>query len=277
MTKAIKISKESDGFTGVIEVRNIEDKIQKTMIISDIHIPYQDDKAVDIMMEYGRKYKPNNVVMNGDVLDFYRLSKFDQSPERKDSFAEEIDKGKQFIKRMRKNFKKAEIYYLEGNHENRLQRYLWSKAPEFYGLESLELANMLDFDKYDINYVKCDGDYWGKDTGHLKIGDLIIMHGDNRLNGASTSKHAGYSCSNTMRGIQQSAAIGHIHRLALVNQHTPYGEMTGLEVGCLCEIPGNANWQQGFATFETYRGKNNSYNIHSIKNGKMIENGKIYS
>ncbi len=275
--KKIEKFKSKKKLSSKEKMRSIDDKLnfKKNMIISDLHIPYQDKKAVDVMYQYGKKYKPDNIVINGDLLDFYRLSTFDQSPERVDSVPEEVEKGKEFIREIRKKFKDANIYFIEGNHEQRLQRYLW-RNPELHGLDVLKLDNLLEFKKSKIKYIKTDGDYWGKDTGHLKIGDLIIMHGDNRLNGASTSRHAGYSASNTMRGIQQSVAIGHIHRLALVKQRTPYGDMTGVEVGCLCEIPGNANWQQGFVTFETYKGKNSNYRLHEIKKGELIVDGKIF-
>ena len=258
-------------------MRSLDDKLgfKKNLNIGDVHLPYQDDKALDVMYQYGKKYKPDNVIVNGDLLDFYRLSTFDQSPDRKDTVPEEIEKGKEFLKKLRKNFKNANLYFIEGNHEQRLQRYLW-RNPELHGLDALKLDNLLDFKKYGIKYIKTDGDYWGKDTGHLKIGDMVVMHGDNRLNGASTSKYAGYSASNTMRGTQSSVAIGHVHRLALINHRSPHSHLVGIEGGCLCQVAGNANWQQGFVTFETYKGKNNNYRLYEIKNGELIVDGRLY-
>lgn len=239
-------------------------------MISDIHIPYQDNKALQAMFAYGKRYKPDNVIINGDLLDFYTLSQFDKSPDRKENFADEIKQGRAFLALLRKTFKKAKIHYLEGNHENRLQRYMWGKAPEFYGLESLEINNLLEFKQHDIKYVKCDGDYWGKDTGHLKMGDIIVMHGDSRLNGASLSSHSGYSASATMRNMLSSVIIGHNHRLAKVYMTTSSGTLVGLEGGCLCQKSGLSNWQQGFITFETESKKNSNYRIHYIDNGRII-------
>jgi len=259
------------------KVIHLDDKIgfKKNLIISDLHIPYEDKDALNILYQYGKSYKPDNIVINGDMLDFYRLSTFDQSPDRKDSIPDEIEKGKEFLKTLRSKFKTSKIYFIEGNHEQRLQRYLW-RNPELHGLDALKLDNLLDFKEHKIDYIRVDGDYWGKDTGHLKLRDAIIMHGDSRLNGASASKHAGYSASNTMRGIQQSVVIGHIHRLAIVNQRTPYGEMTSAEAGCLCQIPGNANWQQGFVTFETFKNKNHNFRTYKIEKGVLIVDGKKY-
>jgi hypothetical protein len=45
--------------------------------------------------------------------------------------------------------------------------------------------------------------------GTIKQGNAIIMHGDSKLNGASTSKYSGYSAKNTMLGgINESIIMG---------------------------------------------------------------------
>lgn len=241
----------------------------KNLVISDLHIPYHDDKAIEIMLKYGKKYSPHNIVINGDFLDFYKLSNFDQDPDRRDSVAQELIKGKNMLKKIRETFPKAEIYFLHGNHENRLQRYFW-RNPELNGIDSLELGKLLNFKEFKIKEVKVSRDYWAKDSGHLKIGDLLIMHGDSKLNGASLSKYSGYSAKNTMSGVQSSVLIGHCHRLALVYHKSSSLNMKGIESGCLCQVPGKANWQQGFVTFETHKGKNFNYRLHNIENGCLI-------
>ena len=253
---------------------NLEQKIteaKRNLVFSDVHIPYQDDKAVNIMLNFSKQYKPNNIFINGDLVDFYRLSTFDQDPGRKDTITEEIYKARIFLSYLTKLNPNADITFLYGNHENRLQRYLW-KNPELEGLDVLQLNKLLDFEKYGIKEIKVDRDYWSKETGHAKQGDAIIMHGDNRLNGAATSKYAGYSAKNTMlNGSNQSVIIGHVHRGAIVHHSTPYKTLVGVEDGCLCRIPGTANWQQGFVTFETYNGKNYNYHFHHITKGKLLE------
>jgi len=258
---------------------NLEDiiKTDKVLVVSDIHIPYQDNKAVNIMHQFSKDYKPNKIYINGDLVDFYRLSTFDQDPDRKFTVAEEIYQARIFLSDLRKNNKDAKITLLHGNHENRLQRYMWTN-PELSGLDSLRLDKLLDLSKYGIKEIKADRDYWSKATGHVKQGDALIMHGDNRLNGASTSKYAGYSAKNTMlNGSNQSVIMGHIHRGAIIHHSTPYKTLTGVEAGCLCKIPGTANWQQGFVTFETIKGKNHNYKFHHIEKGILYEDSKTYS
>lgn len=246
------------------------------MVISDIHIPYQDDKAVAVMREFAKDYKPQHLVINGDLLDFYSLSTFDKCPDRKYSVMEEVNDGVQFLKEMRKIVgPKAQMYFTEGNHEARLQRYL-AKNPELADMPELRIDRLLKLKEQKIKFAGVGVDYWAQDTGHIKIGNAIVTHGDNRFNGAATSANSGYSAMNTIKKMQSSVIMGHVHRLAQVHHSTPYGTLVGVEGGCLCMPAGTANWQQGFVTFETHRGKNKNYRLHHIDNGELITDKKIY-
>jgi len=121
-----------------------------------------------------------------------------------------------------------------------------------------------EFIPHKIKYIKCDRDYWRKATGYLKLGDVVIMHGDSRLNGSSTSKYSGYSAKNTMMTIQSKMLMGHVHRLAHVYHTSPTGRIWGIEEGCLCQLTANANWQHGYATFELKNGKGVNPQIHEL-------------
>lgn len=255
-------------------VKNV--KVERNLVISDIHFPYQNDDSIDIMFKFGKDYKPHNIYMNGDIVDFYSLSKFSQNPIRRKTVAEEVRMAQEFLEKMRKEFKNANLYFIHGNHENRLQRYLWDN-PELAELECLDITNLFKLKENDIKEVKASRDYWGKESGSIQKADTIIFHGDAKLNGASTSKYAGYSAKNTMLGgLQSSVIMGHIHRLAIVNHSTPQGVLTGVEGGCLCQIPKNANWQNGFVTFETSKKKNYNYKLHMIEDGKLYEGSTVY-
>lgn len=255
----------------------MKERSEKVMITGDYHIPFIDEKAYSSMLSYGKKYKPDYFIINGDFLDCYSISDFDKNPARKVGLKEEIELGRKYIKDIRKAFPKAKIYFLEGNHDNRIERKLW-KDSETYEVASeyFNVKDLLELDKYKIEHIKTDMDYWKKDTGHLQLGDVVIMHGDNRLNGASTSKYAGYSAKNTMMTLQSSVAINHVHRLALVNHRTPYSNLVGMECGMLAQHTGTANWQQGFVTFELVNNKSVNHRIHRIEDGILYADGKIY-
>lgn len=249
--------------------------VKKVLVYGDVHYPYQDDKALNILYRYMKEYQPNIIVINGDVADFYAISDFDKNPDHFD-LATEIEMVKKHFETVRRLNPKSKIYYIGDNHcTGRLQKYVY-KNPELAGLDVLKLENLFEFDRFKIEYIGADIEYWKNESGYLKLGDVVIMHGDAKINGASTSKYAGYSAKNTMMTIQNSVIMNHVHRLAIVSHNQYNGLMYGIEAGCLCNKVSTANWQQGFVTFELYKNKMINPQLYFITEGIMYHNGKIY-
>lgn len=254
-----------------MDLEGMVKNVQRTMVLGDIHIPYQDDNAVNTALKYAKEYKPHNVVVNADLVDFYGLSDFDKNPERKGSIQDELDEANKFLRNLRKAVgDKTKIYLTYGNHEARLQRYLW-RNPELESLRDLKLEKQLALKELNIKFINGSLDYWKQSNGHLKIGDAAIMHGDQRINGSRGGAKSGYAAMNTMLQMQSSVVMGHVHRLGIVYHNSPYDQLVGVEGGCLCTIPPGANWQQGFVTFDTVKNKNVNYRLHHIKGGKLYE------
>jgi predicted phosphodiesterase len=254
----------------------IGEEMKKVMIVSDIHAPFQDNKAVNIASMYAAVYKPDIYVIGGDLSDFYSISRFDKSPERRDNFQSELTKSQQVLDKLLENVPtKAKKVFIEGNHEYRLQQLVWNN-PALYGVEDFELKNLLKLDKRGVQLLRAEGDYW-KGTKPYRVGDTTILHGDNRLDGASLSAKSGYSASNTMNKLNTNLVMGHSHRGGVVYKRTPDKTLVGVESGCLCRANGNADWNQGFVTFEVDdSGKGYNYRFHNIQKGRLVEDGNIY-
>ena len=139
----------------------------KFIVLSDIHFPYQDDKALKAVYKFLEQHPVDTIILNGDILDFYDVSSFDKDPERVNSLQKEIDLAQKFFKKLRQLAPNARIVFIKGNHCSRLERYL-KKHPELYSLDALKLPNLLELDKFNIEY---------KDKG-FKLGSLKIIHGD---------------------------------------------------------------------------------------------------
>lgn len=92
---------------------NIKDGV--VLVASDIHIPFQDDKAVNAFITQCKKQKPDVIVLNGDVLDMFLLSRFTKGEGRNP--LEEITECRALLKAIREACPKADIYYIIGNHE----------------------------------------------------------------------------------------------------------------------------------------------------------------
>jgi len=252
-----------------MELEAMVKNVQRNMVFGDIHVPYHDEVALKTTLDYARKYRPHNLVVNADLVDFYALSEFDKNPNRKANIQEELDMANKILRETRKAVgKDCNIFLTYGNHEARLQRYLW-KNPELECLRDLRLDRQLALKELGIKFINGSMDYWKQTNGHLRLGDTAVMHGDQRINGSRGGAKSGYAAMNTMLQMQSSVVMGHVHRLGLVYHNSPYSQLVGVEGGCLCEIPAGSNWQHGFVTFETKGRKNINYRLHHISDGKL--------
>lgn len=205
----------------------------KFVVLSDIHFPYQDDKALKAVYKFLEQHLVDTIILNGDILDFYDVSSFDKDPDRINSLQEEINLAQKFFKKLRSLSPNGRIVFIKGNHEQRIERYL-KKHPELYSLNALKLPNLLGLDKFNIEY---------SDKG-IKLGSLKIIHGD------MVRKFSGYTARGELEKHDSSGICGHIHRLSCYYYRTPERYLAWYEGGCLCDLNpeyiDEPNWQQAF-------------------------------
>lgn len=205
----------------------------KFVVISDIHYPFHDKKAIEAMLRFVSTQQIDTIILGGDILDFYDCSTFDKDPDRVNSLQKEINLAKGLFKRLRELKPEARIVFIKGNHEYRLERYLM-KHPELYSLDALKLKNLLSLDEYGIEY---------SDKG-IRLGSLKIIHGD------VVRKFSAYSAKAEIEKHDCSGISGHTHRLSVYYQRSPERDLMWAESGCLCDLnPEYAecpNWSNGF-------------------------------
>lgn len=248
----------------MIRNRKIEDidiqlKDATIIIGSDVHIPFQDDKAVDAFIkrcsESGGASGKQVIILNGDVIDMFMLSRFTKGEGRNPM--QEIEMCRDFLARVRKAAPKADIYYVIGNHEQRLEKYVLTKAPE--------LASLIE-DVFSIIKVK---DFNIKGCGSITINDnLYIKHG------TLLGNKSGLSAIKEMENSYMSGASGHCHRLAKYIARKSGKKFFWLETGCLCDMNPDymvfPNWQQGFAEIRIENGKAKKAEVIEIENGEIL-------
>ena len=206
--------------------------------------------------------------MGGDWLDFYGLSRFSKDPIRALQTQDDIDGLKKYIYKIRKLLPNTKIIYLEGNHEDRLTRYKWTKCPEMTYIRALGLPKLLDLDQLDIEFISYNK-YW-----HYK--KIYFVHGD------IVSKHSGYTAKNLLEKWGVNIICGHSHRTGKHNRTTLGGNQGAWESGCLCDtdpeyVKGKANWQTGMSVVEYYKDK--IFYVHNIDivDHSFLYNGKYYT
>lgn len=233
----------------------------KTLILSDIHFPYQDNEAVEIALESGYKWGANAIYLNGDTMDCYQISRFIKDRRMRD-MADELEAVREFLKELKNNFN-VPIYYKIGNHEDRWENFLRLQAPELLGIADFELRNVLRFNEIGIQEVKS--------KQIAKAGKLNILHGHE-------FGHSVFSPVNPARGLytraKESSIIGHHHQTSEHSEKDLGGKVvTTWSTGALCGMrpdymPYN-KWNLGFAEVEFE--ESGEFEVYN----KRIINGKI--
>ena len=236
-------------------------KAKRLLVLSDIHIPYHNIEALTCAFDFAKSEKPDAILLNGDTLDFFGLSRFAKDPKAR-SFAHELKTFKEFMDILKKTFD-AKIYFKIGNHEERYFHFLWMKAHEIVGVEEFELENIIKSRAEGIEIIK--------DKRIIKAGDLNIIHGHEF--GGSV-----FSPVNIARGLflkgKVSAMQGHNHCSSEHSESNMNGELTTTwSLGCLCELhpaylPIN-KWNHGFALVDI-DGKNFEVRNKRIHKGKIL-------
>jgi len=223
---------------------SVEDYIfphKKPLILSDIHLPYHVLDALEIALEKGYKEGVDSIYLNGDILDFYQISRFTKEGGMM-SIREERDMFFDLISWIRQSFD-VPIYFKVGNHEERLEHYIMNKAPELASLPELSLRQFLKLDELGVEYI----------SGRQKtlMGKLITIHGHEF--GDSV-----FSPVNPARGLflraKSSTAAGHNHQTSEHHENNLKSDsMACFSIGCLCQLTpmyrpfAYTKWNHGFA------------------------------
>ena len=212
-------------------------------VISDLHIPYHDQQAVEAAVAYLKKRKPDVLLINGDYGDWYSVSRYMRDPKKR-RLKREIKMQRDGLQWLRSQFPKARIVGKEGNHELRWSHYLWNAAVEISEFPQVRLPRILGMKTLGIEYVD--------NQRPIMAGKLPIFHGHELGKGISSPVNAARGVF--MRMIS-TALVGHHHR---TSSHTEpnwrHEEIVCWSTGCLCGL--NADyavinkWNAGFAVVE---------------------------
>jgi len=252
---------------GVISKSEAPEHVQlgegKYLILSDIHIPFQDDKALACALEFGVANGATHIILNGDLLDMYEASKYEKEIKRP-KISEELEMTRNFLSYLRELFPTQAIFYKFGNHCERMRHYVLRNAREMADIEDISLENLLRLEHFRIIPV-------GREM--IKIGKLTVLHGHELAESV-------FSPVNAARGMfiraKTSVIFGHNHQISHHSESNLHGEQVGVwSMGCLCELTpgyrpyGYLRWSHGFAFVDV-----NSDGTFHVNNMKILD-GKI--
>ena len=239
-----------------------EIKQTSTLVISDLHFPYQNNKAIETALQYGLDNNITCILINGDLIDFANISRHEKDFRHR-SINDEFIAVRAFLVALRDNFPKAKIVYKHGNHDERWEKWLYVKAPEIFDVADFQLEILLKLGELKIEVVK--------DKRPIKIGKLTVLHG-HELFGMGGVNPARATFTKTM----EDTLVGHYHRTSSHSEPTMNNRLISVHSqGCLCDLHPMFmvfnKWNLGFSHV-TLNIKTEEYFIKNLK----IINNKIY-
>jgi predicted phosphodiesterase len=240
-------------------------KVRTAAIIGDHHAPHHDKTFHALFCEWLAEDKPDEIIVNGDLLDAATLSRHRVIPDGgyDNPINECLQDAYNILRDYREAVPDAEIHLQRGNHDERLEHALIDNLTALYRVKAAEddvpalsLQRLLRLDELRVTYH-------GKEPWDRS---KIIVLGNHRLaarHGLSTTRNATKKALTDLGG---STALGHSHRLSTeyrTTWHPEAGAETRLavEAGCACEIEdglgyisgGLADWQRGFVIAKSHQ------------------------
>lgn len=247
------------------------------VIIGDMHFPLQHKPTIDIFLETIRELQPKTIILNGDTLDMFAISRYPKDIRTKYSLLEERIEYHKFLAELINISNGATILETNANHSGndlhgRWFRYLSDRIGELSCLPEV------------IESLSYDNIFLGEYKNHVNLVDfvelsdnLIVLHGD------IVRKNGGYSAQAHMDKWMVSIIHNHTHRFGATAKRIPSigsrkdSQLFAWENGCACDLSpvyGSApNWQNGFSILslsddgygvEQVRVENNSATISTL-------------
>lgn len=248
--------------------------IIRWIVLPDVHTPYEDGQSLLAVEKLMVDLRFDGYILIGDFMDFDCISAHNKNNLRaiaQKTVQKDYDRANIILDRhqkiIRANNKRAEFVYIEGNHENRVDRYI-DANPAMEG--SVEVPLKLNLKARKFKWVP----FWSKGEVY-KVGKATFIHG-RYTNDAHAKKHVHrYGCN---------VFYGHVHDVQCYSAEM-LGEgntLVGQSLGCLC-LPQSYmqgapdKWQQAFGIFEFFPDGLFTYAVVRIFKHRFSYNGKVYT
>jgi hypothetical protein len=245
------------------------------LVIGDLHFGTEDWRVLDLFLQTVEELKPATVILNGDTLDMFAISRYPKDIRQTCSLFSEREQYHKFLKLLHDVTEpyQTKIYETNSNHsgdgnEGRWWRYLSDRLGEIGELPEIR-------EKLSYQSVFLPDSAWSRvelvDYVEVVPG-FIVMHGD------VVRRHGGYSARGLFEKWFTSILCNHTHRVGMTSQRIPsIGRQEEkiirvYENGCGCNLKplyaSAANWQNGFSVV-TYSDADFSVETCIVTNGKV--------
>lgn len=211
------------------------------LIGSDAHIwPGELTTAQRAFLLFAKNFKPDAIILNGDVFDGASISRFPSIGwEKKPTVQQELEAVQDYLDKLIKASPNSKRFWCAGNHDLRLETRLAAVAPEFAGVRGIHLKD------HCPGWIPC----WRVDIND----DVVAKH---RFKNGIHAPH-----NNTLWA-GKTIITGHLHSQKVMPITDYVATRWGVDTGTLAEPTGPQfvnyveanplNWRSGFG-FLTFR------------------------
>ena len=268
----------------------MQNPLYRCVVLGDLHIPYQDDRVLRIVLKAVKDMAPDEVVIIGDLLNVGDYSKWKNDLQNLE-WDKEVQEAKKFLKSLAKigmvrrsvGLTPQKTVWMGGNHEGRVSRYLekYPLAAQLIG--KWNWAEQFGLDKLGIKWVPCDR--FHEPMPYVPCNGkclLTLMHG------ALFRKHSAFTAKGHAELLGKSSLTGHCHRGGVYYWTSGVPGHRDLHVAaenfCLCRLDGSSesrtlirDWHHGFSIVHI-RPRDGWFHIEPVPivDYKFVVNGRFY-
>lgn len=225
-----------------------------SLVIGDTHFGAESQNVIDIFLQAVQELRPESVILNGDTLDMFAISRYPKDVRYTVTLQKERESYHRFLKQLHDITEPygTVIYETNANHsgdglEGRWWRYLSDRIGELACLPEIK-------EKLSYGNVFLPAESWSR----VKMVEFVeIVPGFVAMHGDVVRKHGGYSARGLLEKWYTSIIANHTHRIGMSSQRIPsIGTQQEriirvYENGCACDLKplyaSAANWQNAFS------------------------------
>ena len=243
-----------------------DDGIEKILVLSDLHVPYNRDDLLDIVAKH--KDEISMIVFNGDIIDCKPISKYNELG--RGSLSDEMARCHEILKQINDMTPNVKKVLVQGNHEIRLAKYMATNPSELNDLHTDNVLREIVEGFKVVNHEKGQVTYFGKldnyevlDTWYFVDRGVVYCHP------ISFSKIPARTAYNA---VEYFVRNGFDFNTCLVAHTHHYGACRNL--GKYCVETGSLCAPQPYASTGklTFVPQDSGYHLVVLKNGKYDVN-----